>query len=190
MHRDTPLAEAHAIAQSQLDNDIQTQAADKAAVASAQAVIEAAQAQRRLHQGPLADRRRRRTGHAAGRQSGQHQFGAYFGVAAESDQGLLLHQRTGVPGALSAGQVARQSRPAPERQLDSAQADAVQQPGLPTDGPHHLCRPRGECADWQHPSGGRVCKSWKPAAPRPVRAYLRRDHRLAQRRGRAAACRL
>jgi membrane fusion protein (multidrug efflux system) len=43
VHRDTPLAEAHAIAQSQLDNDIQTQAADKAAVASAQAAIDAAQ---------------------------------------------------------------------------------------------------------------------------------------------------
>jgi membrane fusion protein (multidrug efflux system) len=43
VRRDTPLAEAHAIAQSQLDNDIQTQAADKAAVANAQAAVEAAQ---------------------------------------------------------------------------------------------------------------------------------------------------
>lgn len=43
VHRDTPLAEAHAIAQSQLDNDIQTQAADKAAVANAEASVEAAQ---------------------------------------------------------------------------------------------------------------------------------------------------
>lgn len=41
--RDTPLAEAHAIAQSQLDNDVQTQAADKAAVASAQASMVSAQ---------------------------------------------------------------------------------------------------------------------------------------------------
>jgi membrane fusion protein (multidrug efflux system) len=40
--RDTPLAEAHAIAQSQLDNDTQTEAADKALVASAQAQVEAA----------------------------------------------------------------------------------------------------------------------------------------------------
>jgi membrane fusion protein, multidrug efflux system len=40
--RDTPLAQAHAIAQSQLDNDIQTEAADKASVASAQAQVEAA----------------------------------------------------------------------------------------------------------------------------------------------------
>jgi membrane fusion protein (multidrug efflux system) len=40
--RDTPLAQAHAIAQSQLDNDIQTEAADKALVASAQAQVEAA----------------------------------------------------------------------------------------------------------------------------------------------------
>jgi len=43
VRRDTPLAEAHAIAQSQLDNDIQTQAADKAAVANAKAAVEAAQ---------------------------------------------------------------------------------------------------------------------------------------------------
>jgi membrane fusion protein (multidrug efflux system) len=43
VRRDTPLAEAHAIAQSQLDNDIQTQAADKAAVANAQAAVEAAE---------------------------------------------------------------------------------------------------------------------------------------------------
>jgi len=40
--RDTPLTQAHAIAQSQLDNDIQTEAADKALVASAQAQVEAA----------------------------------------------------------------------------------------------------------------------------------------------------
>src|ERR1700728_233051 len=43
VRRDTPLAEAHAIAQSQLDNDIQTQAAYKAAVANAQASVEAAE---------------------------------------------------------------------------------------------------------------------------------------------------
>jgi membrane fusion protein (multidrug efflux system) len=43
VRRDTPLAEAHAIAQSQLDNDVQTQAANKAAVANAQASMEAAE---------------------------------------------------------------------------------------------------------------------------------------------------
>jgi RND family efflux transporter MFP subunit len=43
VRRDTPLAEAHAIAQSQLDNDVQTQAANKAAVANAQASVEAAE---------------------------------------------------------------------------------------------------------------------------------------------------
>jgi membrane fusion protein (multidrug efflux system) len=43
--RDTPLAQAHAIAQSTLDNDTQTQAADKAAVATAQAQVASAQAQ-------------------------------------------------------------------------------------------------------------------------------------------------
>jgi membrane fusion protein (multidrug efflux system) len=42
--RDTPLAAAHAIAQSQLDNDVQGQAQAKAAVATSQATIEAAQA--------------------------------------------------------------------------------------------------------------------------------------------------
>jgi membrane fusion protein (multidrug efflux system) len=44
VNRDTPLAQAHAIAQSTLDNDIQTQAADKAAVVSAQANVATAQA--------------------------------------------------------------------------------------------------------------------------------------------------
>jgi membrane fusion protein (multidrug efflux system) len=42
--RDTPLAEARAIAQSQLDNDVQAQAAAEAAVASAQAAVAATQA--------------------------------------------------------------------------------------------------------------------------------------------------
>jgi membrane fusion protein (multidrug efflux system) len=42
--RDTPLAAAHAIAQSQLDNDTQSRAQAKAAVATSQASIEAAEA--------------------------------------------------------------------------------------------------------------------------------------------------
>jgi membrane fusion protein (multidrug efflux system) len=42
--RDTPLVEQHAIAQSVLDNDTQTQAVDKASVASAQAQVASAQA--------------------------------------------------------------------------------------------------------------------------------------------------
>ena len=41
--RDMPLAQAHAIAQSQFDNDIQTQAADMAAVANARATMDAAE---------------------------------------------------------------------------------------------------------------------------------------------------
>jgi membrane fusion protein, multidrug efflux system len=41
--RDTPLAQAHAIAQSQLDNDVQQQAAQSAAVRSAEANVEQAQ---------------------------------------------------------------------------------------------------------------------------------------------------
>jgi membrane fusion protein (multidrug efflux system) len=43
LHRDRPLAQAHAIAQSQLDNDIQQVAADKAAIESAKASVETAQ---------------------------------------------------------------------------------------------------------------------------------------------------
>ena len=45
VQRDTPLAQAHAIAQSTLDNDLKTQQADQAGVASAQAAIASAQAQ-------------------------------------------------------------------------------------------------------------------------------------------------
>ena len=48
--RDTPLAEAHAIAQSQLDNDTKQQQAQQASVAAAQAQVQAAQAQVRAAQ--------------------------------------------------------------------------------------------------------------------------------------------
>jgi RND family efflux transporter MFP subunit len=41
--RDTPLAESRAIARSQLDNDLQTQAADEASVKAQEAAVEAAQ---------------------------------------------------------------------------------------------------------------------------------------------------
>lgn len=41
--RDTPLSEAHAIARSQLDNDLQTQAADEASVKAQEAAVETAQ---------------------------------------------------------------------------------------------------------------------------------------------------
>jgi len=43
VNRDSPLAKAHAIAQSQLDNDLQQQAAEKAALESAKANVETAQ---------------------------------------------------------------------------------------------------------------------------------------------------
>jgi membrane fusion protein (multidrug efflux system) len=43
VNRDTPLTEAHAIAQSTLDNDVQTREADKASVANAQASLQAAE---------------------------------------------------------------------------------------------------------------------------------------------------
>ncbi len=45
VNRDQPLADAHAIARSQLDTDLQTQAVDKASVASANAGVASAQAQ-------------------------------------------------------------------------------------------------------------------------------------------------
>ena len=44
VHRDTPLAQAHAIAQSQLDNDIQAQKQGEALISSNQAGIQAAEA--------------------------------------------------------------------------------------------------------------------------------------------------
>ncbi len=44
VRRDTPLAQVHAIAQSQLDNDIQAQKQDEALIASNQAAIQSAQA--------------------------------------------------------------------------------------------------------------------------------------------------
>jgi RND family efflux transporter MFP subunit len=44
VQRDTPLAQVHAIAQSQLDNDVQTQKQDEALIQADQAAIQAAQA--------------------------------------------------------------------------------------------------------------------------------------------------
>lgn len=44
VNRDTPLAQAHAIPQSQLDNDVQTEKQDQAQIASAEASIKAAEA--------------------------------------------------------------------------------------------------------------------------------------------------
>jgi membrane fusion protein, multidrug efflux system len=44
VRRDTPLAAAHAIAQSQLDNDLQTKAQQEAAVQTSQAAVQAAEA--------------------------------------------------------------------------------------------------------------------------------------------------
>ena len=106
LKRDTPLAAPRAIAQSQLDNEKQQAAQADAAVATAQAAISAAQASSRnrktepwIYAGALADRRRGRTGHDAGRQSGDSAIGADFGLATGSDQGLLLHQRCRISGA-------------------------------------------------------------------------------------------
>jgi NADH:ubiquinone reductase (H+-translocating) len=48
VQRDTPLAEDRAIAQSQLDNEVQTQQADQASVEAAQAQVSSAQAQVRF----------------------------------------------------------------------------------------------------------------------------------------------
>ena len=93
MNRDTPLAEAHAIAKSQLDNEIQQKAQAEAAVKTARGRGGHGQAEPRLHPGPVADHGRGRSSHHPGRKSRQHAIGAYFGFAARSHQGLLLHQR-------------------------------------------------------------------------------------------------
>ena len=63
--RDTPLAKERAIPQSQLDNDIQANLAAQAAVKSARGQPRDGAAESRLHQGALADRRRRRDRHRA-----------------------------------------------------------------------------------------------------------------------------
>jgi multidrug efflux pump subunit AcrA (membrane-fusion protein) len=100
--RDTPLAAEHAIAQSQLDTETQTQAVDKAAVTSS--------TQPRLHQSPLTDRWRCRTGCPAGWQPGQHQLRAHLRLASQPHQGLLLHLRAGVPFPLCTRQAEGRQR--------------------------------------------------------------------------------
>ena len=117
--RDTPLAKERAIAQSQLDNDIQAKLAAQAAVKAAQAAVDTAQLNVELHEGPLAHRRRRRDRHGADRRSGRPDDAAHDGVAGRSDPRLLLAQRAGVSRASpsqinAAGPLARRSgRPAP-----------------------------------------------------------------------------
>ena len=90
--RDTPLAEAHAIARSQLDNEIQQEAQAKAAVETAQAAVATRPTQSWFHQGAIVDHRRCRPGDDPGGQSCEHPVGADFGLAAQPDQGLFLHQ--------------------------------------------------------------------------------------------------
>ena len=111
--RDTPLAEARAIAQSQLDNEKQQAAQARATVSSAQAAVNAARAsvsaaqaavhhretESRIHRSALAHRWGRGAGHHAGGQPGQPAIGVDFGLATGSHQGLLLHQRQRISGA-------------------------------------------------------------------------------------------
>ena len=107
VNRDTPLAEAHAIARSQLDNEIQQQAQAEAQLSkTAEAAVATAKLNSALQVRSLI------TGVAGrpppGRQPRQHAVRSHFGFATRSHQGLLLHQRQRVSCAhsTSAGQAA------------------------------------------------------------------------------------
>ena len=125
VNRDTPLAEARAIAKSQLDNEIQQKAQAEAAVRTAEAAVATANLNLGFTQGSIADHRCRGSGDNAGRKSCQHAIGADFGFATRSHQGLLLHQRQRVSCADEARRRQRQ-RPASWSFEDSADPDALQ----------------------------------------------------------------
>ncbi len=94
--RDVPEAEAHAIPQSQLDNDTQSLLGAKAAVQADQAAVEQAALNLGLYESHFLDRRNRRHYHRAGGKPGGTVYRAHRGFTGESDQGLFPHQRTGI----------------------------------------------------------------------------------------------
>ena len=89
LQRDRPLAEQRAIAQSQLDNDVQANLAAQAAVKSATAAVENAELNVAFHQCHVAGRRRRGDCHRSDRRSGRSGHAAHDGVAGRSDQGVF-----------------------------------------------------------------------------------------------------
>ena len=96
--RDTPLAKARAIAQSQLDNDVQANRAAQAAVKAAEAQVE--QARLNLEFTDVKSLIDGISGIAQVqiRKSRESDDGpAYIGLANKSHQGIFLNQRTGVP---------------------------------------------------------------------------------------------
>ena len=96
VNRDTPLAKERAIAQSQLDNDVQAEQAAKAAVKAAEALVEQARLNLEFTDvKSLVDGDR---GHRPGtdRKSRQSDDGSDDGFSGESDQGVFLDQRTRV----------------------------------------------------------------------------------------------
>ena len=94
--RDTPLAKERAIAQSQLDNDVQANLAAVAAVKSAEAQVESAQLNLDFcHVTSLAGWNRWNCD-GADREFGESDGGADVGVARGADQSVLSDQRTDV----------------------------------------------------------------------------------------------
>ena len=143
--RDTPLAAARAIAQSQLDNDNQTLAqaealvkTDNAAIQAAEATIQAAQAAVETAQLNLGFTKvrslidgDRRTRHRADGESGQPHHRLDDGRIARSDQSVFLDQRAAVYGSVRAAQIQRR-RYAAAGQRSSAAVDALERQHLST----------------------------------------------------------
>ena len=98
VQRDTPLAKERAIAQSQLDNDIQANLAAKATVQADQGGSGTGGTESGIHQRPFAGRRRCRNRHRPGGKSCGPANVAHNGFSARADQSLLYGERTGIPG--------------------------------------------------------------------------------------------
>ena len=174
--RDTPLAEARAIAQSQLDNDTQQKAQSEAAVQSAQATVAAAEAAvenaelnlgfthvRSLITG-IAGQATVQVGNLVNTQSvltsvsQVNPIKAYFSIS--DSEYLELTQRARH----------RRRRSPQERFSDSPDPHALHRRSISAEGPHRFRRPPNQCANRRYSHRGGVPQSREYSASRTVRA--------------------
>ena len=146
VNRDTPLAEAHAIARSQLDNEIQQKAQAEAAVKTAEAAVATANLNlgftkvRSLITG-VAGQATTQVGNLVSTQSVSD-----IGLAARSDQGLFFDLRQRV-SRVDETRRRRWQRPASWRVEDSAHSDALEWRSLSAKGSRGFCRSAVEFAN-------------------------------------------
>ncbi len=185
--RDTPLAEARAIARSQLDNDLQTQAADEASVKAQEAAVETAQLNlgwtkvRSLLDG-IAGIAATQVGSLVKNDtvlttvSQVQPIKVYFAISEQEYLALSKKAREGGAADL----LHASSRVPIELTLSNGNR-------LPEQGLHRLRRSRGESPDRHHSGCGGFPQSAEPAASRTIRQGTCADPDPARRTSRSAA---